>query len=143
MNRAVEVARVLDVDRLIETQLGPNGCESLRIGLRPGHRDRGIGGNDERDRECDDRSSNQDCGAEDYSPYQVSEHRSARDDPARDKLAAELEFGAVAMASSAASVFGGIKRSTGFRREHRDHRGHFGEELLVVESCGTASVLRA
>ena len=44
MNHAIEVARVLDVDRLIETQLGPNCCESLRISLRPGHRDRGVAG---------------------------------------------------------------------------------------------------
>ena len=136
MNRAIEIARVLDINRLIETQLGPNGCESLRIGLRPGHRDRGIGGNDERDRERDDRSSNQDCGAENDSPYEVSEHRSARDDSARDKLAAELEFSAIAMASSAGSVFGRIECGTSFGSERRDHRRHFGEQLLVVGTAG-------
>ncbi len=88
MNRAIEVARVLDVDRLIEAQLGPDRGESLRIGLRPGHRDRGIGGNDERDRERDDRSSDKDRRAKNDSPYEVSEHRSAREDPARGKFAA-------------------------------------------------------
>ena len=106
VNRAIEVARVLDVERLVETQLGADRCERLRIGLRPGHRDRGIGGNDERDRERDDRSSDQDGGAKDDSPYEVSEHRSARDDSASGKLAAKLEFGAIAMASSAGAVFG-------------------------------------
>ena len=122
MNRAIEVARVLDVERLIETQLGPDRGESLRIGLRPGHRDRGIGGNDECDRERDDRRSNEDRGAEDDSPNEVSEHRSVRDDPARDQLAAKLEFGALAMASSAGSVFGGIECGASLGRERRDHR---------------------
>jgi hypothetical protein len=108
----------------------------LRISLRPCHRDRRIGWNDERDRKRDDRSSNQDCGAKDDTPYQVGEHRSARDDPARGKLAAELEFGALTMASSAASIVGGIQRGTGFGRECRDCQRHFGEQLFVVGAAG-------
>jgi|SRR5580704_4292648 hypothetical protein len=135
MNCAIEIARVLNVYWLIETQLGPNGCKRLWISLRPGHRDRRIGGNNERDCERDDRSSDQDCGAEDYTPYQVSEHRSARDDPAHGKLAAELELSALTMASSAANVVGRIERGTSFGSERRDCRRHFGEQFLVV---GTA-----
>ena len=135
MNRAIEVARVLDIHRLVETQLSPDGCESLRIGLRPGHRDCGIGGDDERDRERDDRRSDQDCCAKNDSPYEVSEHRSARDNSACDKFAAELEFGALAMASSAGAVFRGIERGASLRRQGRDHRRHFGEQLTVVSAA--------
>ena len=58
--------------------------------------------------------------AENDSPNEISEHRSVRDDPARDQLAAELEFGALAMASSAASVVGGIERGAKLGRERRD-----------------------
>src|SRR6202035_876320 len=99
------VARVLDIDRLVETQLSPDGCESLRIGFGAGHRDRGIGGDDERDRESDDRGSDEDCCAKNDSPYEVCDHRSARDNPACGELAAELEFRALTMAASAGAVF--------------------------------------
>jgi hypothetical protein len=109
----------------------------LRISLSPSHRDRGIGGNDECDREGDDGSSDENCRSKNDTPYQVSEHRSAREDPARAKLAAKLDFGASAMASRAGGVFGGIECGASLGRECRDHRRHFREQLLVVsaESC--------
>jgi hypothetical protein len=135
MNRAIEVARVLDIHRLVETQLSPDGRESLRIGLRARHRNCRIGGDHERDRERDDRRSDEDCYAKNDSPYEVSEHRSARDDSACDKLAAELEFGALAMASSADTVFCGIERGASLGRQCRDHRRHFGEQLIVVSGA--------
>ena len=116
MNRAVEVARVLDVERQVEAQLGTDRGESLRVGFRPGHRDRRISGNDERYRERYDRSSNQDRGTKNDSPCEVSEHRSARENPARGKLAAKLELGALAMASRAGAVFGGIECGASLRR---------------------------
>src|SRR5271169_2350818 len=37
VNRAIEIARILHIQRLIETQLAPDRRERLRVGLRPGH----------------------------------------------------------------------------------------------------------
>ncbi len=122
MNRAIEVARVLDVERLVQPHLDPDRGESLRVGLRPGHRDRGIGGNDERDRERDDRRSDQDRRAKYDSPYEVSEHRSARNNSACGKLAAELELGAIAMAFRAGAVLDGIECGASLGRKRRDRR---------------------
>ena len=139
MKRAIEVARVLDVERLVEAKLGADRRERLRIGLRPGHRDRGIGGNDERDRESDDRSAEQDGGAKDDSPNEVGEHRSARDDSARGERAAKLEFSASAMALGAGAVFAGVECGASLGRERREHRRHFGEQLLVAGALREAS----
>ncbi len=127
MNRAIEIPRILHVERLIETELAPDRRQRLRVGLRPGHRDRGIGGNDECDRERDDRSSDENCGAKNDSPYQVSKHRSARDHSACGKFAAELKFGACAMSVRSGSVFSRIECGTNLGRERRDRRRHFGK----------------
>ena len=74
MQRAREVVAVLHVQRLIEVKLMPNRREGVRIGFRAGHRDRGIGGDHERDREGDERGAEQNERAEKNSAKQVGEH---------------------------------------------------------------------
>ena len=124
VQRAIEVARVLNIERLIEAQLDADRREGLRVGLRAGHRDRGIGGNHERDREGDERGAEQDRRAENDSPYEVGEHRSARDDPASDQARGgagvrRARDGARALGSVCRSESSAARASGASCRDHR------------------------
>ena len=79
VQRAVEVARVLEIDRLVEAELMADRGESLRVGLGAGHRDRRIGRDHEGDRESDDRGAEQNRRTKDDSPDDVGDHLAQRD----------------------------------------------------------------
>ena len=64
VQRAAEIARVLEIDRLVEPELMADSGERLRIGLRTRHRDRRVRRDHEGDREGDDRGAEQDRRAD-------------------------------------------------------------------------------
>src|SRR5260370_35987860 len=81
-NRAFDIARILHVERLIESQLAANGRECLRVGLRAGHRDCGIGGEPENGQKSDQRKCDPDRWPPSETPAPAGEERGTRGRPA-------------------------------------------------------------